>query len=89
MTGLKCPACGVLRATHALLRGEVGLAWALNPLWVTYVPILTWTGVSWVASLFGRRWMNPLTRPWMLGVLGGLAAVYGVVRNVPSLPWGG
>jgi hypothetical protein len=31
LTGLLCPLCGGLRATHALAHGEVAQAWSLNP----------------------------------------------------------
>ncbi len=87
MTGLKCPGCGVLRATHAMLRGDFRLAWSLNPLWVCYVPLLGWMGLAWVGGLFGWRLPNPLVRPWCLGVIGGLAMAYGIARNIPGLGW--
>lgn len=32
VTGLPCPSCGLVRATHWLTRGEVGRAFAVNPL---------------------------------------------------------
>lgn len=32
LTGKRCPLCGLTRATHALSRGDVGEALALNPL---------------------------------------------------------
>jgi hypothetical protein len=87
MTGLKCPGCGVLRATHAMLRGEFGLAWVLNPLWVCIAPLVAWTTLAWVAGMFGLKLPNPLARPWVLGAVGGLAVAYGIVRNIPGIPW--
>ncbi len=87
VTGLKCPGCGVLRATHALLRGEWALAWTLNPLWVCYLPVIAWSGASWMAGGFGRKISNPLRNQWILGVLGGLAVAYGIARNLPGLAW--
>ncbi len=86
-TGLKCPGCGVLRATHAMLRGDFQLAWSLNPLWVCYAPLMGWMGLAWVGGLFGFRLPNPLLRPWALGVIGGLAMAYGIARNIPGLGW--
>src|SRR5687767_5236276 len=38
-TGLDCPGCGGLRATHQLLHGKVREAFALNPLFVVGLPI--------------------------------------------------
>ncbi len=87
VTGLKCPGCGVLRATHAMLRGEWALAWMLNPLWVCYLPVIAWSGGAWLAGLFGRRIPNPLRHPWILGGLAGLAVAYGIVRNLPGFAW--
>lgn len=85
--GIKCPGCGVLRATHALLRGEWGLAWSLNPLWVSYMPLLMWGMASWLAAGFGWRLWHPFNRPWVYGGLIGLAFAYGIVRNIPG--WSG
>lgn len=31
-TGLPCPGCGLIRSAHSLLRGDVGRAFAVNPL---------------------------------------------------------
>ena len=40
LTGLWCPACGGLRATHDLAHGDLAGAWAMNPLWVLAVPLV-------------------------------------------------
>jgi len=83
MTGLKCPGCGVMRATHFLLRGEWEVAWRMNALWVCLMPLWLWSGAAWVARRFGWRWWNPLAMPWVWGGVAGLACVYGVLRNLP------
>lgn len=36
VTGLRCPLCGLSRATRALTRGEIGNAWVLHP----FAPLL-------------------------------------------------
>lgn len=45
LTGLRCPLCGLTRATRALTRGDVGGALALHPLapplWVAVAMALT------------------------------------------------
>jgi hypothetical protein len=46
VTGLRCPGCGLMRATHHLLQGEVGRAFHLNPL-APVLPLL----FAWVAGV--------------------------------------
>src|SRR5262245_53996639 len=41
-TGLLCPGCGSLRATHQLLHGHVAEAFRLNALLVLAVPVTAW-----------------------------------------------
>jgi hypothetical protein len=31
-TGLPCPTCGLTRAAHAILHGDIGAAFAINPM---------------------------------------------------------
>ncbi|MGY4642286.1 DUF2752 domain-containing protein [Cellulomonas sp. URHB0016] len=87
LTGLWCPACGCLRATHDLAHGDVVGAWGMNPLWVLAVPVVAALWLRWWASAAGKRpWRTiPPTAGWV-----GLAVVlvFGVLRNVPALaPW--
>lgn len=45
ITGLDCPACGVQRALHAALHGDIGAAWHFNPFLLIGLPYLllaTW-----------------------------------------------
>jgi hypothetical protein len=39
VAGIKCPGCGALRACHALLRGDVNTAWAMNPALVVTIAV--------------------------------------------------
>ncbi|MBO3085829.1 DUF2752 domain-containing protein [Cellulomonas fengjieae] len=84
VTGLWCPACGGLRATHELAHGDLAGAWAMNPLWVLAVPVVVGLWVRWVgrASRGGRAAPAPTWAAWAL-----LVAVvgFGVLRNVPAL----
>jgi hypothetical protein len=50
LTGRDCPLCGLTRATHALARGHVRAALALNRL------VFAWLGVgAWLLSTALRR----------------------------------
>ena len=51
-TGLQCPGCGGLRATHELLHGNVANAWQFNPLLVAALPLVAWS----VLALLLERW---------------------------------
>ena len=82
-TGLLCPGCGSTRALHALLHGEWGRAWSLNPLAVIALPAVAGLGVRQVRGVMtGLWWPNPLARGWVLGslMLGMLA--FGIGRNL-------
>ncbi len=85
LTGCYCPGCGALRAMHYLTCGDLGSAWAMNPLVVLAVPYLLWTWSSWLyrgATGTTRRWAAPA---WWLVTLAVGITVFGVLRNVPGL----
>ena len=58
-TGLDCPFCGSLRATHDLLHGDVVGALSLNA--VTVLVILPLTAVAYVLWTY-RRWRARTSR---------------------------
>jgi len=88
VTGLQCPGCGVTRATHALLQGDLAAAWRLNPLWILLLPFLSWTYVAWLVNDVGnRRWFQPLAHRYGVAVLLGALAGFGVARNFPWMQW--
>lgn len=50
LTGLKCPSCGIQRATHSLLHLKFGQAIRYNPFLVFAVPyVVSLIIVSWIA----------------------------------------
>ncbi|WCJ58385.1 DUF2752 domain-containing protein [Fontisphaera persica] len=90
-TGLQCPGCGGLRAAHALLHGEVGAAFRLNPMLVLLSPLLGYVVLREIMrTVFGREWPTPFRRPWTLWVLLGVLLAYMLWRNLPwfSRLWG-
>jgi hypothetical protein len=87
VTGWWCPGCGLTRATHHLLHGDIWQAHAYNAL---VVPIMTLLVVAWIAWLMGstgRRpaWVQRAVLPAWIGL--GIAAVaFAIFRNLPFLP---
>jgi hypothetical protein len=77
LTGLHCPGCGSLRATHLLLHGDIPGAFRKNPLLVLSIPVLAVLTVR-------RSWSQKAWVPWAaLAVL----VIYGVLRNIPHWPF--
>jgi hypothetical protein len=85
VTGIDCALCGGLRATHALLGGDVVRAARQNLLVVLLAPLAAWTMVQWFAAQWGWRLPGVPTRRWMTPALLIAAVVFTVVRN---LDWG-
>lgn len=83
-TGLKCPGCGGLRATHELLHGHLAAAWVLNPLAVLLVPLGAWIGVNAGLTLVrGRGLPKSTSRPAMLWIGAAAIFAFAIVRNLP------
>ena len=81
--GLDCPACGGLRGTHDLLRGDVAAALDHNLLLPLWLALAAAAAAVWLLPLAGQR--APALRPSRWLVFGGaaLAAAFTVLRNVP------
>ncbi|MCR6689902.1 DUF2752 domain-containing protein [Cellulomonas sp.] len=84
LTGVLCPACGALRATHDLAHGDLAGAWALNPLWVVLVPVLV-AGWTWWAARAARGRRVSAPPAWSAWALLTAVVVFGVARNIPVL----
>jgi hypothetical protein len=77
LTGLYCPGCGSLRATHLLLHGNVAQAFAMNPLLLVAFPaaVLLKLKSSWAY------------RPWVAWLSFSTLLLFGVLRNLPYWPF--
>jgi hypothetical protein len=82
MTGLDCPGCGGLRATHQLLHGNVRAAFALNPLLFMVGPVVLWWLVAEAARGRGRRFIGPFDHRAGVAAFIAAVAVFGVLRNL-------
>jgi hypothetical protein len=83
LTGLYCPGCGGLRATHQLLHGQIFAAFHFNPLFVLALPILLWAFArSILRYRRGETFLPAIKSNWLWS--SGLAIlVFGIVRNLP------
>lgn len=85
LTGLDCPGCGGLRATHQLLHGNIAAAFRLNPLFVTLGPL----AAAWLVCLgargIRRREIPQLRLPPPIAVLLFVVALaFTILRNLPA-----
>lgn len=87
-TGLDCPGCGGLRATHQLLHGNVRAAFGLNPLLTCVAPLVP---IGFVVWWLNRRRNIPLLEKLngmpLVWCLAGIVVAFGVLRNLPWRAW--
>lgn len=84
LTGLKCPGCGIQRATYTLLHGNVGEAWAYNRFLIYSLPYLlsvmltewVWTGER------QQRWRRVTEGRTAVTIYVTLFFVWGIARNL-------
>lgn len=86
LTELYCAGCGITRALRALIHADLATAWAMNPLMIILLPVLT-AQLLHLLDLLPARWrpavastLRPL--PWLI-----LLTVYSVLRNIPVHPF--
>lgn len=84
LVGLACPACGSLRAVHDLTQGEWSAAASSNLLLVLALPVAVLLWARWTALAWAGRPASLHPPAWAWWVLGGAAAVFTVLRNVPG-----
>jgi hypothetical protein len=68
--GIRCPFCGMTRATLALAHGDLGASLAAHPL----APLVL-LGTAWAVWLLFRGRRPPVSAPVILGALGVVWAV--------------
>lgn len=86
ITGLWCPGCGLTRATHHLLRGDVVQALHYNLFVVGILAALGAVWVTWLLGAAGRPtgWARRVST--RLQVAAGVTMLaFAVVRNLPGV----
>lgn len=88
ITGLDCPLCGGLRATHALTRADLGAALDHNLLFTVTLPAILVAYAIWLARTLGWRGRPGLRPPsWAFAAIVTVAVLFGILRNLPALGW--
>jgi len=89
LTGLYCPGCGGLRATHQLLHGRIFTAFHFNPLFVATFPLWLWAFARAVQRCSQGRPFFPSIKGTWLWSGAAVVILFGVLRNLPfnSLAW--
>jgi len=85
-TGLLCPGCGTLRACHQLLHGHLLMALRCNLLVVLSIPLLTVLALGYL-SMDRKDRPRVLVRPLWLWVALAVLVLFGVLRNIPFVPF--
>lgn len=86
LTGFWCAGCGITRALHALVHGDIARAFAMNPLAVLLAPCaaLAWAWAGGWQPACAAPIIKTLSKP-MLWVV--LIPAYWVARNLPWAPF--
>ena len=88
LTGWYCPGCGSLRAMHALLHGDLRLAWAMNPLAVVLLPFLVYGLASEILrALRGYGLPQVMLPASAIRALCVVIILFGVIRNLSMPPF--
>lgn len=86
LTGLYCPGCGATRALHALVHFDLLRALSMNALLIVGAPIGGLLALRALHKLpaWTDAWLRPIANPWLWA---GLVTLFGVLRNLPWLPF--
>ena len=88
LLGIVCPGCGSARMIYSLVHGDLRSALAYNAVGVAMLVLLAWSYIAWsTRRITGRQVPRWETLRWAPVAIGGLSAVWLVVRNLPFAPF--
>lgn len=84
LTGYDCPSCGGQRALHALLNGEVGRAFMLNPFLFVVAPLIITIAYSSFSKSKLAQHLKPIVQSTTaIGIYLFLYFGWWILRNTP------
>lgn len=86
LTGLRCPGCGVTHMCMALLKLDLGAAFAAHPVLFVQLPFLTWILVrNTIRYVLEGQWQLTKTESAVIYICIALLLVFSIVRNAARL----
>ncbi len=86
LTGWWCPGCGLTRATHHLVNGNVMQALHFNVFVIVILAAIAGSWLSWLLITAGRSMHAIKMVPsWAYWVAGATILTFTVVRNLPGV----
>jgi hypothetical protein len=86
LTGWWCPGCGMTRATHRLLHGDVIGALRLNALLPFVLTAIALLWIDWYRrSIASRPWLPSSVPRWATAAAIVAATGFAALRNVPGV----
>ena len=89
LTGLDCPLCGSLRATHEVMHGNLTTAIDYNALTVFVIlPVTMALLIAWTVQRWRGKPFEIATPRWASVAIVAVAFAFTVIRNMPGMWWG-
>jgi hypothetical protein len=86
LTGWWCPGCGLTRATHHLLRGDLVQALRYHLFVVVVLAALAASWAAWLSAATGRPFGRVLVPPTWAAVPAVVVLVtFAIIRNLPGI----
>lgn len=82
LTGYSCPGCGIQRAVHALLHGDIVGAWHYNRFLIVSLPLMAIYGYAETRRTTNVKLYTTLNSPIAIGLVFVLSVTWWVVRNI-------
>lgn len=84
LAGIYCPGCGVLRATHALLHGDLAASFGFNLLLPPIAVLSALLFVGWVRARWRGEQLRWTPAPWVAWALLVGVSAFTLARNLPA-----